>query len=97
MSAAGASWRREADASAIIDGELCLPGASGVPDFVRLHLRIRRHRHELMVYAFDLQISGISARCRSSSAAGGCNGCWPGRACRACVWWRHMTTVSGCW
>jgi bifunctional non-homologous end joining protein LigD len=40
--------------AAIIDAELCLPGAGGAPDFVGLHLRMRRRRRELMVYAFDL-------------------------------------------
>jgi bifunctional non-homologous end joining protein LigD len=40
--------------SAIIDAELCLPGAGGVPDFYGLHLRMRRRRDELVVYAFDL-------------------------------------------
>jgi bifunctional non-homologous end joining protein LigD len=40
--------------SAIIDAELCLPDAGGVPDFYGLHLRMRRRRGELVVYAFDL-------------------------------------------
>jgi bifunctional non-homologous end joining protein LigD len=33
--------------SAVIDAELCLPGAGGVPDFYGLHLRMRRRRSEL--------------------------------------------------
>jgi bifunctional non-homologous end joining protein LigD len=40
--------------SAIIDAELCLPGAGGVPDFYGLHLRMRYRRSELLVYGFDL-------------------------------------------
>jgi hypothetical protein len=35
--------------SAIIDTELCLAGADGVPDFVGLHLRMRRRQGELVV------------------------------------------------
>jgi bifunctional non-homologous end joining protein LigD len=34
--------------SAIIDAELVLPGAGGVPDLERLHLRMRRDQHALL-------------------------------------------------
>jgi ATP-dependent DNA ligase len=40
--------------SAIIDAELVLPGAGGIPDFYGLHLRMRWRRGQLMIYAFDL-------------------------------------------
>jgi bifunctional non-homologous end joining protein LigD len=41
--------------SAVIDAELCLPGAGGAPDFRKLHGAMgRRRQHELVVYAFDL-------------------------------------------
>jgi hypothetical protein len=79
--------------SAIIDADLVLPGAGGVPDFVHLHLRMRRHRQALLVYPSICctVMAGISARCRSPSAAAGGNGSLPGRACSACAWWRHLT------
>jgi ATP-dependent DNA ligase len=41
--------------SAIIDTELCLPGAGGIPDFYGLHLRVRRRCGELVIYALDFQ------------------------------------------
>jgi bifunctional non-homologous end joining protein LigD len=41
--------------SAIIDAELCLPGAGGAPSFYGLPSAMRRGRQrELMVFAFDL-------------------------------------------
>jgi bifunctional non-homologous end joining protein LigD len=40
--------------SVILDGELCLPDAGGVPDFVGLHLHGLRQGHELAVFAFDM-------------------------------------------
>jgi hypothetical protein len=40
---------------AVIDAELCLPGAGGVPNFYGLPAAIgRRRQHELVVYAYDL-------------------------------------------
>jgi hypothetical protein len=52
----------------MIDAELCLPGAGGAPDFVGLHLRMRRRRRELMVYAFDR----LGERIAAADGASGC-------------------------
>jgi bifunctional non-homologous end joining protein LigD len=41
--------------SAVIDAELCLPGAGGAPNFAGLQLALMsRQHHKLTVYAFDL-------------------------------------------
>jgi hypothetical protein len=41
--------------SAVIDAELCLPGACGAPNFYGLPAAMRRDRqHELVVFAFDM-------------------------------------------
>jgi bifunctional non-homologous end joining protein LigD len=40
--------------SVILDGELCLPDAGGVPDFVGLHRYGMSQGHELVVFAFDM-------------------------------------------
>jgi len=63
--------------SAILDAELCLPSAGGVPDFCRMPAAMRRGRQtELIVFAFDLlhRDGRDGARCRSPSVAGAFNG-----------------------
>jgi len=51
--------------SVILDRELCLPEAGGVPDFIGLHLHGMSHGHELVVFAFDmLHRDGRDAACR---------------------------------
>jgi ATP-dependent DNA ligase len=40
--------------SVILDGELCLPDAGGVPDFLGLHRDGMSHGRELAVFAFDM-------------------------------------------
>jgi bifunctional non-homologous end joining protein LigD len=41
--------------SAVIDAQLCFPGADGVPDFAALQAALGSGRqHELAVFAFDL-------------------------------------------
>jgi bifunctional non-homologous end joining protein LigD len=40
--------------SAILDGELCMPNAGGIPDFIALHRYGMTHGHELAVFAFDM-------------------------------------------
>jgi bifunctional non-homologous end joining protein LigD len=40
--------------SAVIDGELCLPGQGGAPDFRGLQAALRSRDDELAVFVFDL-------------------------------------------